>query len=73
MSYTNLTNAELVYIYRFLKGQITRVELARRFSRSRTNTYYYVGQAAAYWMSKGKLRFHGVKEAEDLGGKDIEE
>ncbi len=66
-----MKNKDLVLIYKYLKGRITRYQLADDLGRTRTNTYYYIGRAAAYWLRKGILRFRTVKDDKDLGGWDV--
>jgi uncharacterized protein YehS (DUF1456 family) len=67
----NLKNKDLVVIYSYLKGQITREEMAIRLKRTRTNTYYYIGMAVHYWLKKGVLRFKRIADDSELGGRDI--
>lgn len=68
---TNLDNRELVQIYDYLRGRITRITLADELGRTRTNTYYYIGRAVHYWLKMGIIKFHKIKDKSDLGGKDI--
>lgn len=66
-----MTNDELVSIYDYLMGHISQAQLAKEMKRSRTNTYYYIGRAADYWIQTGVLKFTTIRKPEDLGGKPI--
>lgn len=70
-STTQLTNDELASIYDYLNGQITQAQLCKEVRRARTNTYYYVGRAAHYWIERGVLEFKPISEPEELGGADV--
>jgi hypothetical protein len=66
-----LKNKELQLIYLYLVNKLTRAELSDQLGRTRTNTYYYVGRAAHYWIRIGVLKLRKIKGSEELGGKDI--
>lgn len=68
---TKLTNAQLLAVYQCLKGDISHTELAQALGKTRTNAYYYIGRAAAYWLRTGVLKFKAKLTAADLGGADI--
>ncbi len=63
-----MTNDELVSIYDYLMGHISQAQLAKEIKRTRTNTYYYIGRAADYWIQNGVLSFSTIRKPEDLGG-----
>lgn len=68
-----LNNDELASIYDYLMGNINQVQLAKEVKRIRTNTYYYIGRACAYWLKIGILRFRKIEKQEDLGGENSDE
>lgn len=68
---TNLTNEELVIIYNYLTRKIDRDELSAQLKKTRTNTYYYIGRAAFYWIRLGILKFRVIKDSRELGGDDV--
>jgi len=71
MAKTNFTNDELASIFDYLQGHISQAQLCREIARARTNTYYYVGQALAYWLKIGVIQFTDIKDAKQLGGKEF--
>lgn len=67
---THFRNKELRAIYQYLQEDITQEELARRIGKTRTNTYYYIGRAAHYWINTGMLKWRpAIKGTYDLGGR----
>lgn len=67
---TKLSNAQLVAVYLCLQGDISHTELAERLGKTRTNSYYYIGRAVAYWLRTGVLRFKLDITPVDLGGNE---
>lgn len=69
----HFTNDELASIYDYLMGNIPSRQLSKEMKRARTNTYYYIGRAAQYWLQTGVLTFTKIEKPEELGGTDVED
>ncbi len=66
-----LTNNDMASIYDYLHGSITQEQLGKELNVTRTNTYYYIGRAMAYWLKTNRMQFINITSQSDLGGKEI--
>lgn len=68
---THMKNEDLKWIYKFLRGEISQMDLSKKVGRTRTNTYYYIGRAVHYWVQNGVIDLKDVKRSRQLGGDDV--
>lgn len=68
---SSLKNKDLVLIYQYLHQQIDTRELMTGINRSRTNVYYYIGRAVAFWLKTGVIQFKKISNKKQLGGRDL--